>query len=306
MSLDRDTLRGWMADLRRPGSVPRGSAARSRLVCPVVRRSSVSHVYSLLDPVLPGHDWADQRGCWMRSGRSVVKDEVAQAAPRHARIAPSTSHRHPPPTDGSNPRYVCSAQAPPDAGWPPTNPLLPSVVASSGGVMAASACVSWPRPRLHCWATGRVVALLSRWQRRNRAPLTAIVNRTAGGGYGMHGISQSRPRLGTVLSGGPAMRKSVRRLAAATVVGLAPMAVVTVATPGVSLAQCENGSWWNPVVNVCQPPPPVCENGWWWDPVADVCSPPLVRTPTPLVCENGWWWDSVANVCQPPVLPPPP
>jgi hypothetical protein len=102
------------------------------------------------------------------------------------------------------------------------------------------------------------------------------------------------------------MRKSVRRLAAATVVGLAPMAVVTVATPGVSLAQCENGSWWNPVINVCQPLPPVCENGWWWDPVADVCSPPLVRTPTPLVCENGWWWDSVANVCQPPVLPPPP
>jgi hypothetical protein len=37
------------------------------------------------------------------------------------------------------------------------------------------------------------------------------------------------------------MRKFVRRLAAVIVVVLAPMAVVTVATPGVSSAQCENG-----------------------------------------------------------------
>jgi hypothetical protein len=102
------------------------------------------------------------------------------------------------------------------------------------------------------------------------------------------------------------MRKFARRLAAVIVVALAPMAVVTVAIPGVSSAQCENGWWWNPVANVCQPPPPLCVNGWWWDPVADVCRPPLVTSPTPRLCENGWWWDPVTNVCQPPVLPPPP
>jgi hypothetical protein len=102
------------------------------------------------------------------------------------------------------------------------------------------------------------------------------------------------------------MKKSIRRLATGIVVALAPMAVVTVATPGVSSAQCENGWWWNPLANACAPPPPLCENGWWWDPVADVCKPPLVTTPTPRLCENGWWWDPVTNVCQPPVLPPPP
>jgi hypothetical protein len=82
------------------------------------------------------------------------------------------------------------------------------------------------------------------------------------------------------------MRKFARRLAAVIVVALSPMAVVTVAIPGVSSAQCENG--------------------WWWNPVTNVCRPPLVTTPTPLVCEYGWWWDPVTNVCQPPLLPPPP
>ena len=42
------------------------------------------------------------------------------------------------------------------------------------------------------------------------------------------------------------MRKLIRRLATGIVVALAPMAIVTVATPGVSSAQCENGWWWNP------------------------------------------------------------
>jgi hypothetical protein len=100
------------------------------------------------------------------------------------------------------------------------------------------------------------------------------------------------------------MRKFVRRLATGTVVALASLAM-TVATPGISSAQCENG-WWNPLTNVCEPTPPVCVNGWWWDPVADVCRPPLVTTPTPLLCEGGWWWDPVTNVCQPPVSPPGP
>jgi hypothetical protein len=102
------------------------------------------------------------------------------------------------------------------------------------------------------------------------------------------------------------MRNFLCRVATGIVVALAPMAIVMVATPGVSSAQCENGGWWNPLANVCEPAPPVCENGWWWDPVADVCRPPLVPDPTPRLCENGWWWDPVTNVCQPPVLAPGP
>lgn len=49
------------------------------------------------------------------------------------------------------------------------------------------------------------------------------------------------------------MRKCVR-LAVAIVEAMVPMAVVTVATPGVSRADCENGAWWDPVANVCRPP----------------------------------------------------
>jgi hypothetical protein len=101
------------------------------------------------------------------------------------------------------------------------------------------------------------------------------------------------------------MRKFIRRLATGIVVALALIGMVTVAPPGVSLAECENG-WWNPLANMCEPLPPVCVNGWWWDPVADVCRPPLVTTPTPQLCENGWWWDPLTNVCQPPVPPPGP
>ena len=71
------------------------------------------------------------------------------------------------------------------------------------------------------------------------------------------------------------MSKFVRRLATGIVVALAPMTIVTVATPGVSSAQCENG-WWNPLVNACEPTPPVCVNGWWWDPQTNVCQPPVL------------------------------
>jgi hypothetical protein len=45
------------------------------------------------------------------------------------------------------------------------------------------------------------------------------------------------------------MRKFIRHLAAGIVVALAPMAVVMVATPGVSSAQCQNGWWWNPLAS---------------------------------------------------------
>ena len=73
------------------------------------------------------------------------------------------------------------------------------------------------------------------------------------------------------------MSKFIRRVAGVVAVALAPMAYVTVVSPGVSSAQCGWGSWWDPVADVCRPvvPPPPQDCGWgsWWDPVADVCRP---------------------------------
>jgi hypothetical protein len=99
------------------------------------------------------------------------------------------------------------------------------------------------------------------------------------------------------------VRKTLHRLAVVSAVVLAPLAAVTVATPAVSSAQCANGSWWDPVANVCRPLVPLaCENGSWWDPVANVCRPPVV--PPPPACGYGSYWDPVGNVCRQ-VLPRP-
>ena len=43
------------------------------------------------------------------------------------------------------------------------------------------------------------------------------------------------------------MRKFVNRLAVAIASAIVSMAFVTVATPGVSSADCDNGQWWDPV-----------------------------------------------------------
>ncbi|MGX9791676.1 hypothetical protein [Mycobacterium sp. MMS18-G62] len=103
------------------------------------------------------------------------------------------------------------------------------------------------------------------------------------------------------------MVKPIGRLITAVTLAFAPLAVVTPALSSAQPLACENGYWWDPVADVCQPPvvppPLLCENGWWWDPVANVCQPPVV--PPPPLCDNGWWWDPVANVCQPPLIPPP-
>jgi hypothetical protein len=78
------------------------------------------------------------------------------------------------------------------------------------------------------------------------------------------------------------MRNLVCRLAAIVVLAVTPMAVVTVATPAVSSAQCDNGEWWDPTANMCRP---------------------LGVGPQPLACDAGQWWDPTANVCRP-VIPP--
>ena len=54
---------------------------------------------------------------------------------------------------------------------------------------------------------------------------------------------------------------------------LAPIAAVSLVTPAAGSAQ-----------------PLDCQNGEWWDPVANVCQPPAA--PAPLGCQNGDWWGS--------------
>ena len=52
------------------------------------------------------------------------------------------------------------------------------------------------------------------------------------------------------------MRKFLLRLAITTVVAFG-MAVVSLATPGVSSAECLGGRTWNPTARLCDPPPAV-------------------------------------------------
>ena len=107
------------------------------------------------------------------------------------------------------------------------------------------------------------------------------------------------------------MEKLIRRSTILTA-GLAPIAALSLVTPAAGSAQpldCQNGEWWDPVANVCQPSAASTAGSGdltdeWWDPVADVCQPPVA--PAPLGCQNGDWWDPVGNVCRPPLVPFPP
>jgi hypothetical protein len=77
------------------------------------------------------------------------------------------------------------------------------------------------------------------------------------------------------------MTRFVRRLAAGFAVALVPMAAMTVATPGVSSAQCESNWSRNVWTNECKPPPP--PPAWWTPPppYAPVNAPQWVPPPPP-------------------------
>jgi len=77
------------------------------------------------------------------------------------------------------------------------------------------------------------------------------------------------------------MKMSIRRLAAKVVVAVVPMAAVTVATPGVSSAQCDPNWSHNPATNECKPPPP--PPAWWKPPppYAPMYAPQWVPPPPP-------------------------
>ena len=98
------------------------------------------------------------------------------------------------------------------------------------------------------------------------------------------------------------MRKIVSRSTIVTA-ACAPIAAMALLAPAASAEplDCQNGQWWDPVADVCQPPagpvPLDCQNGDWWDPVSNSCKPPLV--PLPPDCGVGQYWNPVSNACRP-------
>jgi hypothetical protein len=81
------------------------------------------------------------------------------------------------------------------------------------------------------------------------------------------------------------MEKFLRRLGAVLVVALATTVLVTIATPGVSSAECEGGRTWDPGAKLCDPPPAVPA---WYRPApsyTQAWAPPWAPPPPPA---PGW------------------
>jgi hypothetical protein len=87
------------------------------------------------------------------------------------------------------------------------------------------------------------------------------------------------------------MRKSVCRLASVAAMALMPVAAMTM--PTASSAPCDDGQWWSPHSNACQPLP--CPSGAFFEPDADVCH-----------CNPGLRLNAALDICQLPseYIPP--
>jgi hypothetical protein len=89
------------------------------------------------------------------------------------------------------------------------------------------------------------------------------------------------------------MRKSIRRLAPLAAMALIPMGAMTM--PTASSAPCDDGQFWSPHSNACEPLP--CPYGSSFDANDDVCQ-----------CHFGSRYNPVRNICQsvdlyaPPIL----
>jgi len=79
------------------------------------------------------------------------------------------------------------------------------------------------------------------------------------------------------------MKKSVRLLAPIAAIALMPMGAMK--TPTASSAPCDDGQFWSPHSNACQPLP--CPYGSLFDANDDVCQ-----------CNVGWRYDPSRNSCQ--------
>ena len=87
------------------------------------------------------------------------------------------------------------------------------------------------------------------------------------------------------------MMKFVRRLAPFAAMALLPMGAMTM--PTASSAPCDDGQWWSPHSNACQPLP--CPSGAFFEPDADVCH-----------CKPGLRLNVALDICDlPPAYIPP-
>src|SRR6478609_6538285 len=81
------------------------------------------------------------------------------------------------------------------------------------------------------------------------------------------------------------MRRST--ILTAAVAPIAALSLVTQAAASAQPLDCQNGQWWEPVANVCQPPaapvaPLGCQNGDWWDPGRQCMQAPASAVPAEL------------------------
>lgn len=87
------------------------------------------------------------------------------------------------------------------------------------------------------------------------------------------------------------MKKSVRLLAPVVAIALMPMGAMTM--PTASSAPCDDGQFWSPHYNACEPLP--CPNGASFDANDDVCQ-----------CNPGSRFNALKDICQPGLAPLPP
>lgn len=87
------------------------------------------------------------------------------------------------------------------------------------------------------------------------------------------------------------MTKTVRLLAPIAAIALMPMGAMT--TPTASSAPCDDGQFWSPHSNACQPLP--CPSGSSFDANDDVCQ-----------CNVGWRYNPLRNDCLPLYIYAPP
>ena len=87
------------------------------------------------------------------------------------------------------------------------------------------------------------------------------------------------------------MRKSLRLLAPFAAIALMPMGAMTM--PTASAAPCDDGQFWSPHSNACEPLP--CPSGAAFDPNDDMCQ-----------CHVGMRFNALLDICQSALIHGPP
>jgi hypothetical protein len=87
------------------------------------------------------------------------------------------------------------------------------------------------------------------------------------------------------------MRKSVRLLAPFAAIALMPVGAMTM--PTASSAPCDDGQFWSPHSNACEPLP--CPRGAAFEANDDMCQ-----------CNPGWRFNVLLDICESPLIYGPP